>query len=358
MSAGARHELLDGLRGLSRPRVRACRRKRISPTVQVQRRPDGGVSRCGVLSCGSVWACPVCASRIYLGRAEELKRAMQSWEGRTLLLTATVRHALGDDLKALRKALSEAWRSLWAGKAGMRRRRQWGLAHTVRGLEVTYGANGWHPHLHVLAFTRHDVPENVQLELREAWIAAVTRKLGPQHAPTFERGLDVRETSCAEYLAKLGLEVASIESKAPRGAASRTPWQIAKDAAAGDKQSAQLWRTFCRDMLGARQLCWSKGAKQALGVKERSDQELAEEALGVGHVMAEWTGEQWDACVRAFPLWSSMVERASEHACAVDELNKLPQVKATSPPGIVRAYKVKSRAPLTQRPAWVDELSA
>lgn len=282
---------------------------------------------------------------------------MQSWEGRTLLLTATVRHALGNDLKALRKALSEAWRSLWAGKAGMRRRRQWGLAHTVRGLEVTHGANGWHPHLHVLAFVKHDVAESVQLELREAWIRAVERKLGKQHAPSFEHGLDVRETSCAEYLAKLGLEVASIESKSGRSG-SRTPWQIAKDAAAGDQQSAKLWRAFCRDMLGARQLCWSKGAKDALGVRERSDQELAEEALGVGHVMAEWSGQEWDACVRAFPRWSSMVEFASEHEHAVTELNRLPLVKAQSPPGIVKAYRIKNRAPLAQRPAWVDELPA
>ena len=342
MSASARHQLLDGLRALSRPRVRACRRKRISPTVQVQRRPDGGTSRCGVLSCGSVWACPVCASRIYTGRADELKAAMQRWEGFTLLLTATVRHHMGDDLKALRKALSAAWRSLWAGKAGMRRRRQWHLKHTVRGLEVTHGGSGWHPHLHILAFVKKQPAPELVSELQLAWMRAVEKRLGPDNVPSLERGLDVRAASCAEYLAKLGLEVASIESKAPRASTSRTPWQIAKAAAAGDARSAALWRVYCRDMLGARQLCWSKGAKRALGVLERTDEELAEEALGVGHVLAEWLGKDWDALTRAFPLWSTMVERAAEHAHCVDELNRLPLAKAQSPPGVIRAYRVRA----------------
>lgn len=295
-----------------------------------------------MLSCGSVWACPVCASRIYQGRAEELKGAISQWEGVTLLLTETLRHWEGNDLRELRKALSGAHRSLWAGKAGMRRRKQWGLVHTVRGLEVTHGESGWHPHLHTLMFCTREPTQAMVDELKLAWCIAVEKRLGREHAPTFERGLDVRAASCAEYLAKLGLEVANIASKSGRSAASRTPWQIAKDAAAGDRASAHLWRSYCRDMLGARQLCWSKGAKRALGVLERTDQELAEEALGVGHVLAEWTGKDWDACARAHPLWSTMVERAAEHAHSVSELNKLPLAKAQSPPGVIVSYEVSA----------------
>lgn len=342
MSASARHELLDGLRPFSRPRVRACRRKRIAPTVQVQRRPDGGTSRCGVLSCGSVWACPVCASKIYLGRAEELKGAMRAWGGFTFLLTETLRHWEGNDLRKLRKVLSSAHGSLWRGKRGMRRRNEWGLVHTVRGLEVTHGAAGWHPHLHTLMFCTREPTSEMIDELKLAWIRAVEKRLGKEHAPSFEHGLDVKRTNAAEYLAKLGLEVASIESKSGRNG-SRSPWQIAKDAAAGDEPSRALWRSYCRDMLGARQLCWSKGAKLALGVVERSDQELVTE-LGVGHVLAEWEGKDWDACARAFPRWSSMVETASEHALAVDELKRLPLTKAQSPPGCIRPFKVRAVA--------------
>ena len=343
MSAYPRHELLDALRPISRPRVRACRRKRISPTVQVQRRPDGGTSRCGVLSCGSVWACPVCAPKIYQGRADELKGAMLAWAGVTLLLTATLRHWDGNDLRKLRKALSAAWRSLWAGKAGMRRRKAWGLRHTVRALEVTHGSAGWHPHLHVLAFVGSDPAPELVEELQLAWCRAVERRLGAAHTPSFEHGLDVRRTSSAEYLAKLGLEVASIADKGGRSPTSRTPWQIAQDAAAGDEPSRRLWRSYCADMLGARQLCWSKGAKVALGVVERSDAELVQE-LGVGHVLAEWTGADWDACARAFPLWSSMVENATQHAHCITELHKLPLAKAQSPPGVIRLYTVRGGA--------------
>lgn len=269
---------------------------------------------------------------------------MQRWQGATLLLTATVRHAMGDDLKALRKVLSAAWRSLWAGKAGMRRRRLWGLQHTVRGLEVMHGASGWHPHLHVLAFVKSLPDEQLVTELRLAWVRAVERRM-PGNAPTFERGLDVRATSCAEYLAKLGLEVANIESKAPRAATSRTPWQIAKEAAAGDARSAHLWRTYCRDMLGARQLCWSKGAKRALGIIERTDEELAAEALGVGHVIAEWAGKDWDACARRFPQWSTMVEHATERALDdLSHMHRLPLRKAQAPPGVVTTYRVRESA--------------
>lgn len=340
MSATERHELLDGLRAISRPRVRACRRKRIAPTVQIQRRPDGGVSRVGVLACGSVWACPVCAPKIYLGRADEIKTAIQGWRGVVLLVTATVRHGLGSELKTMRQAEAKVWSGLWEGRKGKARRKAWTLHHTIRGLEVTHGAaNGWHPHLHTLLFVDRDPDEETIDELKLAWCLKIARKLGAEHAPSFEIGIDVRRCTAGEYLTKLGLEVASIGTKQGKAKRSRTPWQIAKDAAAGDEPSKLLWQTYTRDFLGARQLCWSKGAKRALGVLERSDQELAEEeVLGVGHVLAEWSGKDWDACARAFPLWSSMIERATEHALAVDELNRLPMARAQSPPGVIRPY--------------------
>jgi hypothetical protein len=316
VSVGDRYRLLDRLRPLSAERTACCRRKRIASTVQVQSAPDGSVGYAGIMACGSVWSCPVCASKIYGNRADEVQSAVKTWRalGRPLcMLTLTVRHAKGHDLKTLRRGLAKAWRRLWQGRAGERRKRDWRTEHSVRALEVTHGENGWHPHLHVILFQSEAPLPGALAELQAAWQAAVANELGPDCAPTASRGVDVRPLENERYLSKLGLEVSSIATKKGRRK-SRTAWQIATDAAgtdhtAGDGRSRGLWRVFTRDMKGARQLFWSRGARTFFRLgKEVSDEELASDGIGV--LLAEWDGAEWDRLCRAFPHWLTMVTEA------------------------------------------------
>jgi hypothetical protein len=303
--------MLDALRPLARPRQRACRVRRISPTVQLQKMPGGNRKTSGVMSCGSVWACPVCSQRICSHRAEELKGCVKDWKGLVSMLTLTVRHALGDDLRGIRKGVAAAWRRLWQGRKAKQLRAMFHVKHHVRALEVTHGANGWHPHLHVLMWCTADADAGALDFLREQWIAAVEKELGASAAPDWTHGVVHTPGGAGGYLAKFGLEVTHVHTKSGRRS-SRTPWEIALDAIDGDEASAALWRTYCRDMKGARQLTWSGGARRFFGLDARdSDAAIVErDDSPDGELIAEWDGASWDLCAKTDPFWVSRVASA------------------------------------------------
>ena len=68
------------------------------------------------------------------------------------LLTLTIPHGIGDDVKVIVRKLLAAWKRTTNGKAAKDLRELLGLKAFIRAFEVTYGANGFHPHLHVLLF--------------------------------------------------------------------------------------------------------------------------------------------------------------------------------------------------------------
>lgn len=344
-----RFRLLDRLRGLSQPRTATCRRVRISPNVQLQHHPTGGVSLAGLHTCGSVWACPVCAGRIYAERALEVSQTVRMWQvvGKTYMLTLTIRHGIGDDLRQMRVRMALAWRYFNQGRDAIERRNRYGIKHQIRALEVTHGEeNGYHPHLHVLLLTDRRLDEFHESEIAEAWRQAVWRAFGGTNIPNTEHGVKLTQTlddegkGRTDYVAKLGLEIAAITSK--RGLlGSRTPWQIAEDAANGQANGhdAKLWQGYAVAMKGARQLTWSRGTKRFFGLVEREDDELASDGVpvveGVGGVLAEWSGREWDAGCWRSRTWTADVVAAALAEFKFDALSKLGGVKATSPPGLV-----------------------
>jgi len=206
--------------------VAACGRKRIALEVEVVRtkrkRRSGGTYQHahfhGVARCGSVWECPVCALRIRAGRSEELKFAVEQWgSANVAMLSLTVRHGLGDDLRAVRRGVSESFRRLINGRPWKRFCEKFGLQHHVRSIEVTHGENGWHPHLHVLFFLDARLTEEEQSEasawLQARWACCVRAALGAHFVPN-EHGVDLRESRRADYLAKLSFELTDLEGPA------------------------------------------------------------------------------------------------------------------------------------------------
>jgi len=299
-----RYKLKEALRPIQIRRPARCGKRRIAPSVQVQRASDQqtvGIS--GTVTCGSPWSCPSCACRIYTRRATDVRAAAETWagpleirgDGSLSLMTLTVRHALGDDLRDVRRTLTDAWRRLFQGRAGQHLRRALGIKHHVRSLEVTHGANGWHPHLHVLVF-HAKCPEPGSLDaLRERWQHVVSC-IAPSATPDLEHGADMRASHRTDYLSKLGLEVASILTKqGKRG--SRTPWQIAGDVQRGDATARRLWIDYTEAMHGARQLTWSRHARRSLGLCGRdTDGEAVEEPPSM--LLVSVPAEVWDPCTK------------------------------------------------------------
>lgn len=247
-----------------------------------------------LVACGSVWVCAVCAARITELRRRELEQAIgvaREQGLQVVLVTLTIRHHAGDDLRPLSDVLLSAWRSVVEGRAGQRLRGL-GMVGFVRALEVTHGKHGWHPHLHVLMFLSAGADLGaVEGLVTERWALRAGR-LG--HAVT-DAGVDFRETygAVADYVAKFGHEPATDEPwgvsaemakwpvKQGRSAgpehAGRTPMQLLSDSMEGDDQSGVLFRLYAFAMKGRRQLVWSRGLRELLELSEEvSDQEAAE----------------------------------------------------------------------------------
>ena len=262
------------------------------------RHGEHGASFRGLVVCASVWACPVCSAAIRGERSAEVQKAVEVWgQPRVVLLSLTVRHGMGDDVRGLARGVANAWRRMTRGAPWKRLARRLGIRHSIRALELTHGAHGWHPHLHVLLFLARpskggDVSwrlsedrAQAHLAIARLWRKAVARELGPDHEPDDVHGTDVRPCHRADYISKLGLEVTD-PGLAKRGRSGRSPWQIASDLASyqGDgaqtiarrERDASLWLAYVEGTRGRKMLTWSKGLKRVAGIAERDDAETLE----------------------------------------------------------------------------------
>lgn len=279
-------------------RVRICYRDRLHEDVRVYRRDTLATYYRGLRVCGKVWECPVCAGKVAERKRAELDQAVrdhQAQGGGVLLLTLTVPHTARDEAFGLVDRLLKAFRAFGQGK------KAWtavlpGYLGSVRALEVTHGANGWHPHLHVLVFTGGEIEAGgeLQAELLARWAKVVERhKLGEvnHHGLRLDDGKEA-----GNYVGKWGMvdEVTRAHTKQGRKG-GRTPWALLADYIEGDKAAGRLFRDFAGAFRGKSQLSWSRGLRKRLGlVQEKDDQELAEEVREEADVFAaRLSAEDW-----------------------------------------------------------------
>lgn len=270
----------------------------------------------GLLTCKSVWACPVCSAAI-LGRRGLDVEHVTDWARREhgatpWLITLTVRHARADDLRKLLEGLSLAWSKLLSGTAWQRARKRIGFVGSVRRLEVTRGPNGWHPHLHLLIWATGDLTAEIDW-LSKRWQAMVARHLGERHEPDPRYGLDVRPIDDAEeYVTKPIHEVTDSDTKRSEATGHESIAQLCDRVAGPDPSAADLeaWLEWCQATRGRRALTWSQGLRAAAGLVEGDDDNEADEDDTNGQV-ARLDGERWNA-LRGFPRAVCAVLEAAE----------------------------------------------
>ena len=289
-------------------RVAHCGQKALGSIVTLHVH-DGHSHFGGVETCGSVWACPVCAAKITEGRKEDIQIVLDGHRkagGRAYMATLTIPHYRFQDAKTLRKAVSTAFRKVKAGRRWQEARNRYHWAGDVRALEVTHGGNGWHPHLHVLVL--FDAPASQEDAhafgewLFDAWRGAVER-MGfgrcSYDAFTFEEVTE--DGGAADYVGKWGaaLELTKAHTKVSR-AGGRTPWQILADYdASGSERDANLFREYALAFKGARQLTWSRGLRERYAAEpEKSDEQIAQEPMSAGTHAVSLSRELFDQIVR------------------------------------------------------------
>lgn len=316
-----RFDLLRDIQGLlwnpgaaarDQHRTAWCHRAAFSSDGQVtlHRSTDGRGRLGGVQTCANVWTCPVCCARIAETRRRELTAAMLMHRqdgGAAYLLTFTFPHdvsgRLADQLPALAKARqrfqnSRAWKA-WIAEAKR--------VGAVTSLEVTYGSQGWHPHLHMLVFCRPgafgeaqadpgtgDLHSLAILNLHSLWVSCL-QAVGlcdrSQVTDAMKHAFNVRGgEKAAEYVAKYGsdaelaAELTASHAKMGRrrlaGHWHATPFQLVQLVADGRDELIPAWHEYVDAFAGKRMLTWTPGLKAHFGIAELTDDDLAAQGIG------------------------------------------------------------------------------
>lgn len=260
----------------------------------------------GLATCGSVWACPVCASRIQERRRPEVQQAID-WATEqgyvAVMVTFTFPHKAWNRLDELLSRQADAFKRLRSGKRWQNLKGALGFQGLIRSLEVTHGQNGWHPHTHELWFLKGS-PEGLQDLLSGFWLSACSKAglVDANDSKMVEafmaHGVDVKEdVTCGDYLAKqddsrrwgFAEEISKATSKAGR-AKGVHPHHFLVRRAEGDRDR---YVEYVQSMKGRRQLFWSHGLKAVVGINEISDEELADESREPAELLGRLTPEDW-----------------------------------------------------------------
>lgn len=216
--------------------------------------------------------------------------------GEVAMVTLTMRHHRGEPLEGLWRTMSKAWGRVTSGKQWTAERGHYGLAGYARAVEVTWGRNGWHPHLHVLLFLAADTTASDVAALHSGMFARWQRALSRSGRVALAAAQDAHlvtgpaDEALAEYLTKstdragmVGLELAWSQGKATRQSlGTATPWRLLDYVQVdGDAESLDMWHEYEKASKGKRQLTWSQGLRDLLRLgQEKTDDEIAGEELG------------------------------------------------------------------------------
>ncbi len=296
---------------LPQHRIHTCMRYLRSDRREVQVRQSqksGNAYFSGLMSCGSVWTCPICAPKIQAVRAQEVRAAIDAWSGSVVLITQTVPHKVRDALEPLLGAFTLALRKFKGCKGYTRAQVLYGISGSIRALEITDGSNGWHPHAHTILFL--DVPEvnldDFRATLFPLWESA-TRRAG--FACLSLKAFDVQDARAVrQYVTKLGTEyergpeheLTRAHSKRGRGC-SLTPFDMLRRylEAPDDGRFLARFAEFAYCFHGKRQLVWSDGLKKRLlGSDGPTDQQISESLGEVDPVLATISFQQWKSIRR------------------------------------------------------------
>jgi hypothetical protein len=311
-------------------RIRVCMRHMRGDRneVEVLGAEDRRAYYAGLMACGSVWACSVCAPKIQAVRALEVRQAIDEWTrrgGHVVMLTQTIPHARRDVLETLLTAFTEALRKFKQWRAYARAVRAYGIVGSIRALEVTHGGNGWHPHAHTVLFLDPcagvDFLPQMQVELFELWQSAAARagvvgELSPE-AFTLQDAAHVRR-----YVTKMGQEyqwnaeheLVKAHSKTG-GRGGRSPFDLLRSYLwdNADRQALALFAEYAWCFHGRRQLVWSNGLKRRLlGSEGATDQQVADSIGEADPVLARITLGEW-AIIRRHNLQGQLLQVVQEH---------------------------------------------
>jgi hypothetical protein len=282
-----------------------------------------------LITCNRIWVCPVCASKITTRRRDELARLLAvrdllfvpdgkgSEKAVTVprfylgLATFTIKHRKSEKLTAVLGRLKRAYNRTWGGRWMMAWKARHRVIGTLRAIEVTYGENGWHPHIHTLIVRDSaNTPStvfNMAVDLTLRW-EEVTEATGAEASRLHGVEFSAADEKAADYIGKMGQTVEAAIKRwsvvdeltrypAKRGReASRSLWDLLADYVGDDVRAGTLWIEAVSALRGTMFLRPSNGLWNALGASDSvgDDAEMAQEPENATDaILASLSLDQW-----------------------------------------------------------------
>lgn len=301
-------------------------------------------------SCGS-YACPVCGPKIANRRFEEVKQVLtvaraEGYE--VAMVTMTLRHKVSDRLEDLWDGLLAGWREAitskdwvgerpevyaevradwecrgalyekgqgraprgWKKQKGIFRaqkigkREEFGVLAQIRAVELTRGANGWHPHIHALFIFKPESNLRYKKLIQAQAIGSFFHEQYQEGLALYglesweEKGglkVDLMKGTAediARYATKMALEATRSDLKRGRDG-GETPNQLLARAVEGEEDAVNAWRDFAVASQGRRWLVIPQKLRELAQLgREKSDAEIAEEETP-GFIVARVPADVW-----------------------------------------------------------------
>ena len=279
-------------------------------SADLVRYADGRAGVHGLAMCGSVWTCPVCSARISKYKSNELAKGVEIWQARggdVRMVTFTMRHHAGQSLKDSIRDIRSAYREYQSGRGWIEIKKDFSIVGVITALEITYSKlNGWHPHLHALFFLKEKLDVDLlETVLQDRWLF----KLGHYDREGLEGVACVVSRSdgqVASYVSKWGLqaELTGFEAKISE---NLKPYQLLDLYEKGYEWAGRLWVEYAEAMKGRRQLGWSRGLRDLLGLGQELPDETIAEQEPDAEIVVSFTFEDWLKVVR-FGLLVDLLE--------------------------------------------------
>lgn len=299
-------------------RTAKCLHVRHQPQVDVhQSKTNGKAFYSGLVVCGNVWACPVCAAKIQERRRLEIAQAFD-WaymQGKkVIMVTFTFPHYHWQRLNDLLVMQADAYTRLRRGNPWARIKTSIGYVGLIRSLEVTLGDSGWHPHTHEAWIVDKDADiEALRLRVVQRWLS-MCQKVGlvPDNkvAAFLLRAVQITDNcSTSDYLAKqddsrhwgADRELAKASSKTSKSLKGFHPFGLLKEHAEGSitrKDAGSRYLEYVNAMRGKSQLFWSHGLKDLVGINDKSDEEVATEQEDQADQLASLNSSDWALVIK------------------------------------------------------------
>ena len=272
-------------------------------------------------TCGNVWLCPVCQSVILARRSDEIAK-FGEWavaqDKHVVMLTFTASHSAHGTLEEFATKFQSSYGKFWNRSYMKRLQDKLGMkvedlseAPRIKVIETKYSfVNGWHWHAHVLIVVdkKADIIPYIPL-LKSKWVeccAAVGLKA------TYDNGLDVlvgknakQANAFARYMAKEMTSAAVKVSRANDGITRYSIFSLAAECAVKEVDAPDEVNKY-RDAIAdyaywthGKKLCvWSGGLKDAVGLREITDEGILEEKEDAANTVCGLLSIAWKYVAR------------------------------------------------------------